>query len=307
MENFLIVAGQVVILFILIAIGFVLGKLKIMTEEGARVCSNVVLLVVTPCAIINSFRREATLDVLMGLLTAFGVSVLVHLLAIAAAHLLFGKNDATSRVFRLSTVLSNAGFMAFPLQRAVLGEIGVFYGAAYVVVFNLVLWSYGQLTMDRSGNKLNVRKLLLNPGTVALVLGLLVLFLPFDLPKVVAGPIEHLAALNTPVPMLFIGYSLSKVNFKKAFTRPGGYAVCAVRLILVPVLAAAAMYLIGLRGTLLTAMTIAASAPVAAAVAMFASRYDQDEESAVNAVAMSTLLSIITMPIIVSVVQSIGG
>ncbi len=304
MENFLTVAQQVLILFVLIAAGFMLGKRKIMDDKGAKVCSDLVLLLATPCVIIQSFRRNVTADLLWGLLAALGASLLIHVVSIGIGHLCFRQKTQRDRVLRLTAVLSNAGFMALPLQQAVLGDLGVFYGAAYVVMFNLTLWSYGQITMDKKSTRVSVVKLLFNPGTIGLILGVVVMLLPVELPDIIGKPIDHLAALNTPIPMLFIGYYLSKVDFGKALRQPVYFAACAVRLLVAPAITIALLYLFGIRGVLLTSMAIAVSAPVAASVPMFATRYEQDTETAVNMVALSTVFSLITMPIFVSVVQS---
>lgn len=303
MQNFLTVGQQVLVLFVLIFCGFALGKKKIMTEKGAKVCADIALLLATPCVIIQSFNREYHPEMLTNLLKALLISLLIHALAIGTAHLIYRKSDARSRVFRLAIVLSNAGYMALPLQQAVLGEEGVFYGAAYVVVFNLALWSYGVVTMDTSGERISPKKILLNPGIIGVMIGLIVFIGQFSLPEVLGAPIRHLASLNTPVPMLFAGYYLSKIDLKATLRQKAYYGVIALRLVVIPVVCIALMYLCGVRGVLLTSMAIASTAPVAVAVSMFSGRYGQDTESAVNLVALSTLLSAITMPILVALTQ----
>ncbi len=306
MQNFLTVGQQVLILFILIMIGFVLGKKKIIGDGAAKALSDIALLLATPCVIALSFAREYDADVLKQLGIAIAVAVVIHLVAIGIAQLLYRKSTPRDRVMRAATVLSNAGFMGLPLQQAVLGEQGVFYGSAYVTVFTLTLWSYGLITMDSSSRRLSVKKLLVNPGIIGLCAGILILFLPIDLPELVRAPASHLAALNTPLPMLFIGYGLSKVELGKALRNKSYYAVCALRLLIVPAVAIGVLYLVGIRGTMLCSMAIAASAPIAAAVSMFADRFGQDTESAVNLVALSTVFSVITMPVFVALVQLVA-
>lgn len=305
MENFLTVAQQVVVLFLLIAVGFILAKKNIITDNGAKVCSDIALFVATPCVIIRSFCREVSGDLVIGLLLAIGTSFLIHGIGIAVAHLCFRKKDDRHRVYRMAVVFSNAGFMALPLQQAILGDDGVLYGAAYVAVFNITLWSYGQILMDKNTKTISVGKVLINPGTLGLIGGLLVLLSGVQLPTVLSAPINHLANLNTPLPMLFIGYYLSKVDFKKALRRVEYFGVSAVRLIVVPCLSAAILYLCGASTVFLTSMVIAATAPVAASVPMFATRYERDTESAVSLVALSTVLSLITMPILIALIQAI--
>ena len=305
MAYFLTVAQQVLVLFILIAVGFILGKKGIMNDTTAKLCADLALVIATPCVIISSFRRESTPENWVNLLVSLGAALLVHVISIGIAHLLFRQRGDIGPVLRLSVVLSNAGFMGLPLQRAVLGEIGVFYGAAYVVAFNLVYWSYGVIIMSKQGGRVPWKKILFSPGVVALVVGMLVMVLPWDLPEVIAAPMSHLGALNTPLPMLFIGYYLTKTDFAAALRRPVLMGVCAVRLLLVPVIATSLLYALGIRGDLLTSMIIAACAPVAAGVSMFATRFERDHESSVSMVSVSTVLSLTTMPLIVSLVQQL--
>ncbi len=306
MQYFLTVGQQVLILFILIFAGFLLGKKNIIGDKGAKTLSDVALLLASPCVIALSFEREFDVAVLRELGIALLVSLGIHAVAIGIAQLLYRGSAPRDRVLRLAAVLSNAGFMGLPLQQAVLGDSGVFYGAAYVTVFNLMLWSYGVLTADPSSRRLSPRKMFVNPGVIGLVAGLIILFLPFDLPELVRTPVAHLAALNTPIPMLFIGYNFSKVNLVPALRNRSYYFACAIRLLVIPTVTVGLLYLIGIRGTLLCSMAISASAPVAAAVSMFADRYGQDTETSVNLVALSTAFSMITMPVFVTLVQMIA-
>ncbi len=303
MQNFLTVGQQVLVLFLLILTGFVLGKKGMLKDAGAKTLSDIALFLATPCVIIKAFQRPFSAEMLSGLGLALLVSAVIHAIAIGLAALLFRGSDPRNRVLRLAVVLSNAGFMALPLQEAILGDIGVFYGTAYVVMFNLVLWSYGVVVMDTSGGKLSWRKILISPGSVGVVLGLVVFLLPVQLPQILSAPVAHLAALNTPLPMLFIGFYLSRVDFRVALRQGRYYGAMALRLILVPVLGIGVLYLCGLRGELLVSMTIGGCAPVAAAVPMFATRFGGDTETAVNMVALSTLASLVTMPVIVALCQ----
>lgn len=305
MQNFLTVGQQVLILLILILAGFVLGKKQIIGESAGKALSDIALLLSTPCVIALSFEREFTPAVLRDFGIAVAVAVGVHVVAIIIAQLLYRRDTPRNRVLRASAVLSNAGFMGLPLQQAVLGAQGVFYGAAYVTVFTLTLWSYGLFTMDKR-SRLSAKKLLINPGVIGLLAGMIILVLPFDLPELIRAPISHLAALNTPIPMLFIGYSLSKVKLAQSLRDPFYYVSSAVRLLLVPAAAIGILYLCGIRGTLLCSMAIAGSAPVAAAVSMFAGKFGQDTETSVNLVALSTVFSVVTMPVFVALVQAIA-
>lgn len=303
MENFLIVCKQVLILFVLLFVGFILGKKRIITEKGGKVCSDLAMLLATPCVIILSFQQPYSTVLLRDLLLALGVSLGIHVVAIGVSHIFYRKDDRLTGVYRASSVLSNASFMGLPLQQALLGQKGVLYGAAYSVVLTIALWSYGVLAMGKKEEKIPFRKILLNPGSMGLVIGLLLFVCRVTLPELIDSPIRHLAALNTPLPMLFAGYYLSQIDMKKALTVRKNYVAVAMRLVVVPVIAVAAIFICGVRGTLLVSMMVSACAPTAIGVAMLADRLEADAETAVNLVALSTIASVVTMPVLVALAQ----
>lgn len=303
-ESFLEVAQQVLILFLLVAVGFVCGKIKLFHQVAIKGITDFVLIIVLPCVIVQSFQREFDPAMLLGLGIAAAAAIAAHFLGILLAHLTIrDKDKARERVLRFSVVFSNAAFMAIPLQQALLGEDGVFYGAAYVAVFNLMLWSYGLITMSGDRESLSPKKLLLNPGLIAIAVGLILFLSSITLPEVLAVPVGHLAALNTPLPMVIVGFYLAGTNLLAALKDKKAYWCIFLRLVAVPLLTLGGLLLCGVRDTLLVSVVVAASAPVAAAATMFSTKFDQDVGLSVNLVSVSTLLSIITMPLIVSLAQ----
>lgn len=307
LTNVWTVAEQVIVLFFLIAVGAVCTKAGILTEHAVKRCSDLVLIVVTPCVIVRSFQRPFDVSMLKGLGLAVLIALLIHIGSILLAHLLLHDPVAArERVLRCGAVLSNAGFMALPLQNALLGEEGVFFGAVYVAVFNLILWSYGLITMSGDRKQMSLRKLILNPGLLSLLVGLVLFLGSVTLPPILSAPIGHLAALNTPLPMLIIGFYLVQADLRRTLRDGRSYLAMLLRLVVIPLLALGGMWLCGVRGTLLVSCVIAASAPVAASTTMFATRYNGDTDLSVNMVSVSTLLSVITMPLIVGLAQMLA-
>lgn len=303
-QSFLEVAQQVFILFLLVAVGFACGKTKMLNHGAVKGIADFVLAFVIPCVIIQSFQRKFDADMLVGLGIAALAAVLIHVVSILLANLtLRDKNEARKRVLRFSVVFSNAAYMALPLQQALLGEDGVFYGAAYIAVFNLLLWSYGLVTMSGDKTALAPKKLLFNPGIIGIVVGLGLFLGSVTLPEIVRIPIGHLAALNTPLPMIIVGFHLANAHILKALKDSKALLCMLERLIAVPLVALGGLLLFGVRGPLMVSIIVAASAPVAAAATMFATKFDQDTELSVNLVSISTVFSILTMPLLVSLAQ----
>lgn len=307
-SGFLTVGQQVLILFILIAVGFIFGKAKIFGDESIKSLTNLVLYVVCPAVVIDAFRREYNPELLKNLLITVGFAFLAHLIPTLLSYaLIHDKDKARQKVLRFGSIFSNCGFMALPLQQALLGDIGVFYGAVFVAVFNLLCWSYGLVLMSGDRKQLSPKKIITNPGIIGVLIGMIIFFFGVGtkLPEVISKPIGYFAALNTPMPMFIIGYHLSKASVIKALKEKQLYFAVIIRLIVSPILVFAIMYLLKVDSTIIVACTVASGAPTAAMATMFASKYDCDTELSVNLVSLTTLLSLITLPIIVGFAESI--
>lgn len=306
LNSFLIVGSQVLILFLLIALGFLGGKLKITTKEGVKSMNDIMLYFVTPCVIINAFQREFDQQLLHNLLLSVLAAFISHFFSYFLAVLLIrNKNYSKKKVLRFAAMFSNCGFMALPLLDALLGSEGVFYGAAYVAVFNLLVWSFGQYIMAKDPSEFKLRKCVLNPGFISVVIGFILFITSFSLPKILATPIEYMSNLNTPVAMLIIGYTFSTLDLREMINLREEYLTIIIRLVISPILLLGIFYAMGYRGVLFVSCIVSASAPIAATTTMFAIKYDGDEALASKLVAVSTLLSIITMTLIVGFAQYI--
>ena len=306
-ENFLTIAQQIIILFMLIIAGFVCGKRRLISDSGIKTCTNLVLYLATPCVIIKSYIRDFSVEVLGELLLSIGLSFAVHLLAIIVARIVFPPKNGndSSAVSHYAVVFSNAGYMALPLQAAILGDDGVFFGASYVAIFNVMSWTYGIWCMSREKGSFSPKRLV-NPGVVSVIIGIILFVFSVPVHPNILSALTHLSNLNTPLPMLIIGYYLSQSNIFDALKNKRIYLVAFLRLILVPSLALAGMYFSGVSAAMLVSMTIAASAPVAANTTMFSVMFDRDEKLSVNLVSLTTILSVITMPVIVALAQYLG-
>lgn len=303
-ESFLVVGQQILILFILIAIGFTGAKLKFITKDGVSSITDIMLYIVTPCVIINAFQKDFDFSLLGGFFKSFLAAIAAHLISIVLSRLFIrSRDEARKKVLQFGVVFSNCGFMSLPLLDTLLGQEGVFYGASYMAVFNLLVWSYGLFLMDKGNSKLSIKKLILNPGTLPVIIGLIFFFCSYRLPFLIAMPVSYLSALNTPLPMLVIGYYIANLKLSGLFKGADEFAMLFLRLIASPLLLLGLLYALGIRGTLLTACIVSASAPVAASSTMFSVKFHADAKLSAGTVAISTLISIITITLIVGATQ----
>lgn len=304
LTSFLDVGTQVLVLFILIAVGALLSKLGMITEKGARSMTDVVLYAVTPCVIINAFQREYRPDMLYGLLLTLLIAFVTLAASVLIAEILYRKKDISRAcVLKFALVFSNCGFMALPLQKAVLGDDGVFYGAAFVAMFNIFMWTYGLITMSGKRNAKEALKAVVNPGIIGTVIGVVLFVFSVKLPEVIASPVSLLAALNTPVPMLVIGYHLTHANLKRVLRDKGAYFAMAMRLVILPLAVMGALLLLKVDPVVTVSVVIAVSSPVAAYTTMMSSKYGRDTELSAGIVSASSLFSLITMPLVVGLAQ----
>ena len=295
MESALIILNQLIKMAIFCVIGYILHRRNMISKEGCRAFSTLLLYVILPCVIISSFFRESNTETTWKLLISFGVSALLVVVSIAISKLLYRKNP----VDEFSSSFSNAGFMGMPLVSAAYGSDAVFYIAGFTALLNILQWTYGQRLLSKD-KKLSLKKVILNPLVIALGLGLLVYFLQLRLPIQIQSCITAISACNSPIAMIILGYYLSETPFKDIFIFKQGYWVTFGRLIFIPVLSMMLLYLVpGLDVSIKQIMLIAVCAPVGINVAIYAQRLEKDYIRAVILICQSTILCIITMPIII--------
>lgn len=302
---FITVFTQVSVLMLMIAVGFIAAKTGIMTEAGAACCTDIALIIATPCVIIKSLMRRFDAAVMKSLLLAVVLTLLVQVLMITLGTLLLRSKDLRrQRTLRFVSIFANCGFMSLPLQEVMLGADGTLYGSAYVIMFNLVVWSYGVYLISGDKRYIQPKKLFVNPGIAGLLIGLIIFVFSVPVPQVLSSTVNYLAAIYTPLPMLIIGYHLSKTNVLKAFKDVKCIIAVLLRLIVYPLVSLGVLYILGVRGTLLVSVIISLSAPVAAVTTMFSSKFGGgDTALSVDMVSLSTVLSIITMPAVITLAQ----
>lgn len=297
------------ILFALMAVGFVCRRAKTISENGIGEIVALLICVVNPAVIIHAFNCKFDPSMMEGLLIALTLAFAMHLFLLLLVRFAFRGGAADSRVvLKLSATFSNAGFMGIPLEQAILGPEGVFYGVAYVVVFNLFVWSWG-IAQCADGELKLTRKMIFNPGMYAISAGLLVFLLPFELPRVFSQTLDGLAAMNTPLAMMVIGYYLAGAKFAAVIKSGAAYRAMAIRLLVSPLVAIGAVWLLreAVAPTVLLAFVIPASAPVAAMTSMFAAEYRRDVDLSAALVSATTLLSIVTMPALIALAMKLIG
>lgn len=299
MENLLIVLRQILIMFVYMGIGALLFQKNLITKEGSKSLANLLLYVVLPCVVVKSFCVPQTEENLLGLVVSLVGAAAILLLAMVVSHLVLGKNPTDD----FGAAFSNAGFMGFPLVAAVLGSGAIFYAAGFVALLNALQWTYGQTLLSGDKSMSSPKAVLKNPLVLSLAAGLLVFFLRVPVPAVCTDTLGAIAALNAPLAMMILGVYLAQTNFFSLFTDPHLYWVSAMRLVVIPLLTVLVLRLMPAQFAVVrSTLVIVAGAPIGSNVAVYAQKLGKDYGYAVKAVCLSTILSLVTMPLLMLLV-----
>ncbi len=307
-DYFLTVLGQIISMFLMCVVGFALFKLKLFTEKGIKEMTVLLLKVVTPLILISSFQREFEKEVFAEWLWAFVASAVCYGIFILLASIFY--RDKSKNGFaesRMAVVLPNNGFMAFPLVLALVGSnYGIFLASANVIIFNILLWTYG-VKMLKPDEKLSAKSILTNPGLIGVVIGLILFISPVKLPQPVFNAVDAIGSLNTPVAMIILGALVAQTDFKKAFKSIKFYKLSAIKLIIAPIIMMIIYAVLPLPKMVQLVAFVGAVTPSATGVGMLSRLFDGDYKFATSAVVITTLFSALTMPLMLTIGKVILG
>lgn len=291
------VLNQIAVIFLLMVLGYVLYRKGIITDTGSREISALLMQVITPMLIVSSFHRAYDPVLARQLALAGLLSVPAYALPIALSALAF-RRDRLRVEKTLCLTFSNNGFMAIPLLQALLGSVGVILGSAHIVLGNIIIWTYAAQLINGESYKLNVRKIVLNPGTLGLLMGLAVFISPVKLPAPVFETVQYLAGLTTPLAMILLGVYLARTNILDCLHDLGMHVLMALKLLVIPFLLLGLFSVMPLDKTLCTAVLIGSTAPSGVVVPQLLDYFHRDNAYCARTVAYTTLWSIVTMPLV---------
>ena len=315
---------NVALLFIMMIPGILMKKCKLSVDGFGKGISNLVLYIAQPALVFMAYVRPFAKEILINSLYVLGLSMIVHGIFAVVALMSYKKApDGMRRMLRFATIFSNAAFMGMPLIKEVLGDEATVYASIYNITFNLFLWSLGVYICtdkrDRNENgieddeeeikhKASPLKALYHPVTIAAALGLIVFILPIEthIPAILTETLVKLGNLVAPLSMMVIGLRLADMSFKGILKDKYMYIFLALRHVALPLLTLGLVKLVGLvlpvHELVEMVVVILAAAPAATSATMFAEKYDCDANYVSRLVTVSTLLSIVTMPLILLLV-----
>lgn len=304
-NNMMTAAQQVVILYLIVAVGFIADRLHIFGQDTAKRSNDLLFYVITPVVMVQSFiNMEFSKETAKSFIIAFLCMIGTLTVGIFLALPFFNKSGKNGAIYKYAVSYGNMGYMALPLCQAMLGSEGVFYCSAGVVAFNILSFTHGIWHMTKgegeNKNKFNPKLLVLNPGVISVLIGLPLFIFDVQLPDMINSAITHISNLNTPLAMLFLGTYIANTDIKSMFKEKNIYLVMLLKLVALPLIMLCVFKLCGVGGAILTACLISASVPSANNTVMFSAKYGKDTGVASKVVAFCSVVSVLTMPVMIA-------
>ena len=291
---------KTLVMTILALVGVFSYRRKIVDEELNKKLSDLVLTIFTPILLFTSFQKEYTKDLLIGLLISAGLSGVSFLAIWGISKITVRKQDRDyACVEHIAIMYSNCGFIGIPMAQGIFGTDGVLYMTAYVAMANFLLWSHGVIVMSGKADVKSVKKVFTSPTILSIVLGVACFFLQIRMPQIIEEPMEMIAGMNTPMAMFVAGVNIAQADLKHIFVKRRLYWLSFVKLIIMPAALVALFWFLPVQKIIKTVMVLASSCPVGVTGSLFALRYGKDAVYASELFAMSTIISIITVPFMI--------
>jgi len=294
------IINQVIILALIMGIGILARKKGMLNAEVNSKLSDFLLNITLPCLIVTSFNFEYSAEMMNNVKMIFFYSVIIHIVLIFISKIFAVKfKEGSMKVIRFVTVFSNSGFMGFPVLLGLYGNIGVFYGAVFNIPWNIFMLSFGSILFTGKKDLKSLKSVITHPGIIATAIGMLIFMYSLSMPLPLEKAFASVGAMTTPLSMIIVGSMLAEIKLKEVFSGFAVYYVSAVRLIAAPLITLAIMKLLN-ADHLLTEIAVTIEAMPAAVIAtVLANKFGGDTKLASRCVFISTIISMVTIPLIV--------
>ena len=311
-----LVSQKILTLFLIVFAGVYARKTNILDWTSTKKLSAFLLNVTQPLMIVTSFQIDFDAQKLKEGVSIFALSAAIHVFLAFSAFWLYKpvKNIEQRKIFEMATIFTNCGFLGYPVLKVVFGDdLGVFYGAFYTMFFNIFIWTYGIVLLSRNKTKdgekvkLPISKIFINAGMISSVAGIIIFAFRIKLPAIIFDSARLVGDMTFPLSMIIIGSLISTVNLKSMFLSLKNYYYLIVKMLVLPLFIGVMCRILNLPPLLIYIGALMAAMPSGANVAIFAETYESDAPSAAIDVGLSTLVSIVSVPFVIFVINSITG
>ena len=296
-----------IMMFILMGVGILLRKKNIIDNAGKKTITDLVIMVFLPCSIVNAFSIEFSIDILKSAITIFIISILIQLGCTLISRTCYKKISKEQRiVLQYGTVCSNAGFLGNPVAEGVYGSMGLLYASFYLVPQRIVMWSAGLSYFTQSPNKKTViKKIIMHPCIIATMIGLFLMISQISLPVFLSSTNAIIGGCTTAISMILIGTILADADLKTMISKTT-LIFSLIRLIIIPALVFIPCLLLRIDPLIMGVAVVLAAMPAGSTTAILAEKYDGDAEFASKCVVLTTILSMLVVPIWCTIVKVVS-
>lgn len=303
----LLLMKEIAKLFIIMAMGFIVVKIRLMKVEESKSLSIIVIYLIMPCVIINAFQVKYTESIRNGLILALLAAILIHIVLIVLVKII-EKIFRLDAVEKASIMYSNAGNLIIPIVTSILGKEWVIYSSAFLSVQIILLWTHGKIILCKE-EKIDFKKIFLNINMISIFFGILLFVMRIQLPDMITETMQSISVMVGPISMIVTGMLIGNMSFKKVFQYKRIYIIAFLKMILCPSIILILLKYGGMANTLsdgkliLLISLLATIAPSASTVTQMTQIYGENAEYASFINVVTTITCIVTMPIMVWIYQ----
>ncbi len=285
-------------LFLYILIGIYAQKRGIITYANRRKITDLIIDIILPCNIINSFMISGSNKILLQCGAVFLLSMVAQIGYVLASKLLFRHVPRDKQaILRYAIICSNAGFLGNPIVESVFGAKGLLFASVALIPLRFAMWSSGLSLFTKTDKKSTVKVLITHPCILAVFLGFGLMLSQLQLPGFVLKTISGVGGCNTAISMIVIGSILAEINIKEIMDLTLFY-YAAIRLVAIPVVVLVLFKIFNVDALITGVIVLLSAMPAGSTTVMLAEKYNGDSEYATSCVFLSTILSLVTIPLI---------
>ena len=287
---------------LILILGFILGKFKLISEKANKELTNLLLTVFMPASLFSAFPDSYDESSANLFYSGFMAGVIIMLVLIILARLIFNKKwmrRGLSLESQFALIFNNATFLGYPIVANTFGSTGILAYCGFIIAFNIALFSYGIWLFEQKVTLRLFHNIIFNPNIIAVVLGMIFFLLGLHLPGFVDDAIGYVGGATTPLSIICIGVMLSHAKIMKVLKKWRLMVTAIIQLILGPVVTWGILTLLHFPVEVIQVCTLIQTLPTATSLGLFAVKYGGNAEEASELVTISTLFSVVTMPLMV--------
>lgn len=299
----MVVFNKIISLFLIILIGVYGTRKNIINEEVNKGLRTILLEITLPLMVINSFTFEFGEGMGKNILSALMYSIVFMAIGGIISYIfLIPIKSEKKKILQFANVFSNCGFIGFPIINSLYGAEGTVYTSIFNMVFTIALWTYGIMIFSGKISKGNLKKVFLNPATIAVYIGIPMMLLKIKLPSAILDTTKIVGDMTAPISMIIVGSILAKVKIRNVFKEISVYYGALIKLILIPSILIGIKLVLKDNSNIINTIIIIQAMPAAAMTSILAADFNKEKEYSAIVVFITTLLSIVTIPIIAKII-----